>query len=82
MKGIKRRIDLGPAVVSVEWLSETEMRAEAECDEGEEAPDGLWDSERNRILLHVSLRKRPRYARQILLHELIHACCDLYHEVS
>lgn len=82
MKGIKRRIDLGPAVIRVEWVSEPTMRAETECDEGDPTPEGCWDDEGKRILLHVRLKKQPRYARQILLHEIAHAAIDLYHEVS
>ena len=81
MKGIKRTVDLGPARLHVQWADEKAMRAEAECEADEEAPDGLWDGEAT-IYLHTRLRATPRRARQILLHELIHACCDLYHEVS
>lgn len=81
MKGVKKKIDLGPAILSVEWADEASMRKHAECDEDEEGPDGLWDGE-SIIYLHVRLKKRPKYARQILLHEVAHAVLDLYHEVS
>lgn len=82
MKGIKKRIDLGPAVLSVDWVEDQIMRQETECDEGDATPDGAWDVDGKRILLHVRLKKQPRYARQILLHEIAHAVLDLYHEVS
>jgi hypothetical protein len=82
VKGIKRRIDLGPAVLTVEWADEAAMRDFLEAEADEETPDGCWDDEGKRILLHVRLKKRPRYARQILLHEVAHAVLDLYHEVS
>lgn len=82
MKGIKRTIDLGPAVIRVEWVDDVTMRAETECEEDETPPDGCWDGEQVRILLHMRLKKTPRYARQILLHEIAHAAIDLYHEVT
>ncbi len=82
MKGIKRRLDLGVAVLAVEWVSDAVMRAEAECDEGELTPDGCWDDEGKRILLHVRMKKTPRHARRIYLHEIGHAALDLYHAAS
>lgn len=81
VRGIKRKLDLGVQIVHVVWLTEAAMRDEAECDEDEDTPDGLWDDEGMRILLHKRLIKTPRYARQIYLHEIGHAALDLYHRV-
>ena len=81
IKGIKKKIDLGVAVITVDWLDDASMKMEAECEADEDAPDGLWDVETNRILLHKRLKTRPQYARQIYLHEISHAALDLYHSV-
>lgn len=81
MKGIKKRIDLGPAIIGVRWVNEVEMADITETPVGG-APDGAWDDEAVEILLHQRLKKTPRYARQILLHEIGHAALDLYHQVT
>lgn len=79
MKGIRRRIDLGPAVIAVEWVNEQTMRAETDCEDDDATPEGAWDVERDRILLLEKLQRKPKRARKILLHELGHAVNDLYH---
>ena len=81
IKGIKRKLDLGVQTIPIIWVNETEMKDELDIPEGDEAPDGAWDDEGMRILLHRRLLKMPRYARQIYLHEISHAALDLYHRV-
>lgn len=82
MKGIRQTIDLGPAVLRVEWVNETTMRAETDCEDDDPTPEGAWDSEGHRILLSDRLKRKPRRARKILLHEISHAALDLYHEAE
>ena len=82
MKGIKSRIDLGPAVISVEWVNEAAMRAETDCEADDPTPEGAWDTDSDRILLLEGLKRKPRRARRILLHELVHAVNDLYHQAE
>ena len=82
MKGIKGRIDLGPAVLRVEWVSETTMRSETDCEDDDPTPEGAWDTDADRILLLDRLKRKPRRARKILLHELVHAMNDLYHQAE
>ncbi len=79
MKGLKSRIDLGVAIIHVEWVNEQMMRSETECEPYDITPEGAWDVDGDRILLHVQLRKKPKRARKIFLHELNHAVNDLYH---
>lgn len=78
--GIKNRIDLGFASVKIEWVDDRTMRLEAECDDDEETPDGMWVSVDGTVYLLKT--QSVRKAQQILLHELAHAMLDLYHEVS
>lgn len=79
MKGIRQRIDLGAAVIRVEWVTEAVMRSETDCEDDDPTPEGAWDTDQDRILLLDQLKRRPRRARKILLHELGHAVNDLYH---
>jgi len=79
MRGVKARIDLGPAVIAVEWVSESTMRTETDCEDDDQTPEGAWDTDGDRILLLDKLKRRPKRARKILLHELSHAVNDLYH---
>lgn len=79
-RGFKRRIDLGFASIKVEWVDERTMRLEAECDDDEETPDGMWVGVDETIYLKKGLSQRK--SKQILLHELAHAMLDLYHEVT
>lgn len=82
MKGIKRRVDLGLAVIEIEWHGEKAMREEGDCEPDDPTPEGLWDVEGDRILLHEALKRKPRRARRIYLHELAHAVNDLYHQAE
>lgn len=79
MKGMKRRLDLGVAVISVEWVTEATMRDETDCEDDDATPEGAWDTDRDRILMLDKLKRNPKRARKILLHELSHAVNDLYH---
>lgn len=81
VKGIPSTLDLGVAIIKIEWLDEQQMRIDTECDAEDVTPDGAWDDDGHRILLHKRLKRRPRYARQIYLHEIGHAALDLYHVV-
>lgn len=58
------------------------MRAETECDADDPTPEGAWDTDGDRILLLESLKRKPKRARRILLHELSHAMLDLYHQAE
>lgn len=81
-KGIRKRVDLGVAVIQVEWVSDQAMRAETECEPDDPTPEGAWDTDTDRILLLDALKRKPRRARKIYLHELVHAVNDLYHQAE
>jgi Zn-dependent peptidase ImmA (M78 family) len=82
MRGIRSRIDLGPAVVHVRWVSEQLMRQETECEADDLTPEGSWDTDTDTVLLLEALKRKPRRARRIMLHELSHAVLDLYHQAE
>lgn len=74
MRRLPSRIDFGVAILNVRQLSVKDMRLEADCDEYDPTPDGLWDSEQDTIFMLRRLSQRKK--REVLAHELIHAAVD------
>lgn len=63
--------------IAVREVGEKELRDAAECEAGDDTPDGCWDSETRTIYVDRSLpRRRSRY---ILAHEFGHAFLDWQH---
>ena len=72
---VPKSIDFGFHHIEIEMITEAKMRDEAECQEGEYTPEGLWDTDLETIFLLKGLgRKRTRY---YLMHEMVHASLDM-----
>ena len=56
------------------------MREEAECEEKELTPEGLWDSDVDTIYILKNLSRHKK--RYYLMHESIHACLDLMDSID
>jgi Zn-dependent peptidase ImmA (M78 family) len=67
-------IDLFLAKIKVELISHAQMRLEAECEEDHRTPEGLWDTDNETIFIGKWLRSHRK--REVLMHELAHACLD------
>lgn len=72
---LPKYIDFGFHKILVERISEEEMWEEAECEEGDMIPEGLWDTDTGTIFLLRNLNTSN--ARYYLMHEVIHAALDL-----
>jgi len=73
-RGLPKSINLFVTEVQVTLLNKTQMREEAECEEDHVTPEGLYDGDMETIYIGRWLRRKRR--REILMHELAHACLD------
>lgn len=71
---VPSRINLGLAVVRIKQVSVRDMRLEAECEDDDPTPDGLWDADGDVILVLRKLSSRRKG--EVLLHEIQHAVID------
>ncbi len=74
MKRIPRKIDLGTYTVTVTLINKKQMREEADCDDGDVTPEGLWDVELDTVYIGRWLSAKRK--REVLFHELTHAMID------
>jgi Zn-dependent peptidase ImmA (M78 family) len=68
------KIDLRFALIHVELVSRERMREEAECEDDEPTPEGLWDVDTDTVFVGKWLRSKRK--REVMMHELAHACLD------
>ncbi len=71
---VPHRINLGLAEVRIKQVSVKDMRLEAECEDDDPTPDGLWDADNDRILVLRKLSSRRKG--EVILHEIQHAVID------
>jgi hypothetical protein len=69
-----KMIDLFVTVAHVRLVTKAEMRREAECEDDEYTPEGLWDGDLDTVYVGKWLRGKRR--REVLMHELAHCCLD------
>lgn len=74
MRGFPKSIDLKFALIEVVLVSRARMREEGECEDDESTPEGLWDTEEDTVFVGKWLPAKRR--REVLMHELAHACLD------
>ena len=67
-------IDLFCTIIYVKTVSKSEMREEAECDEDDSTPEGLYAGDQETVYIGSWLRRKRK--REVLMHELAHACLD------
>jgi hypothetical protein len=72
---LPRKIDLCFVVVHIKYVQEKRMREEAECEDDDPTPEGMWDTDTDTIW--VLKRQSRRKMRNVILHELVHAALDL-----
>lgn len=80
MRRLPKRLDLGLAYVHVKSVTKAQMREEAECDEEDVTPEGLWSDEDDTIYLGKWLSAKRK--REVLFHELTHAVLDYREHVG
>lgn len=80
MTRLPHRLDLGLALINIKLLTRKEMRVEAECEEDEATPEGMWSDEHDTIYLGRWLSQKRK--REVLFHELVHAMIDLREHVG
>jgi Zn-dependent peptidase ImmA (M78 family) len=68
-------VDFGFHKVRVERINEKRMREEAECEEEEPTPEGLWLTDLDTIYILKTLNRASQ--RYYLMHEMVHAALDL-----
>jgi Zn-dependent peptidase ImmA (M78 family) len=68
------RVDLGFALIHIRLVDKKTMREEAECEPDESTPEGLWDTDADVVYVGKWLRNKRK--REVLMHELAHACLD------
>jgi Zn-dependent peptidase ImmA (M78 family) len=71
---VPKHIDFGFHRIWINVVDEETMREEADCEEGDSTPEGLWNTDLNIIFLLKTLSWRQM--RYYLMHELVHACLD------
>lgn len=71
---LPRHVDLGVARIPVKVVSRKVMFDEADCDEDETPPDGLWSCEDETIYIGAWLPAKEK--RIVLFHEIVHAAND------
>lgn len=71
---LPKKVDFGITIIHIELVDRKKMREEAECEEDEYTPEGLWDTDRDTVFVGKWLRKKRK--REVLMHELAHACLD------
>ena len=74
MRGFPKHIDLGFVLIEVTLLGKKRMREEAECEDDEPTPEGLWDTDSDTVYIGRWLSAKRK--REVLMHELAHACLD------
>lgn len=74
MRILPKMVDFGIAVAHVELVNKAKMREEAECEEDDYTPEGLFLGDDDLVLIGNWLRKRRK--REVLMHELAHFCLD------
>ena len=74
MRGFPTYIDLRFVRIKVELLNKKRMREECEAEDDEATPEGLWDTETETVFVGKWLNAKRR--REVLMHELAHACLD------
>jgi Zn-dependent peptidase ImmA (M78 family) len=74
MRRLPRKIDFGLAVIYLRQVGARAMREEADCENDDPTPDGLWDAEADTIYLLRTLSLKRK--REVLFHELVHAAVD------
>jgi Zn-dependent peptidase ImmA (M78 family) len=74
MRGLPKSINLFVTEVHVKLMTKVQMREEAECEDDHTTPEGLYDGDVETIYIGRWLRRKRR--REILMHELAHACLD------
>jgi Zn-dependent peptidase ImmA (M78 family) len=67
-------VDFGIAKAKIELIDKRKMREEAECEEDDNTPEGLCDTDLDIVYVGNWLRKRRK--REVLMHELAHFCLD------
>ena len=76
-----RKIRVGNFVeINVRYVVRSVMRDEAEVEEDEATPEGLWDDDVDTIYVGRWLSDKRK--REVLLHELGHACWDYREHVG
>jgi Zn-dependent peptidase ImmA (M78 family) len=80
LKRIPSVIHLGLYDVRVVMLTKKAMRVEADCDEGDITPEGMWVDEDDTIYLGRWLSSKRK--REVLFHELTHAVLDYREHVG
>lgn len=68
------KIDLFVQIIQVKLVDKKTMREEAECEDDDSTPEGLWDGDNETVYVGKWLRRKRRY--EVLMHELAHACLD------
>lgn len=71
---LPRRLDLGLAAIQVRIVSRREMAEAADCESGDDPPDGLWDDEGGTIYVGRWLPAAQK--RVVFWHEMKHAVND------
>jgi len=74
MRGFPKAIDLKFALIVVLVVGKKRMREEADCEAWEATPEGLWDTEEETVYVGKWLSAKRK--REVLMHELAHACLD------
>jgi len=80
MRRLPSKIDLGLALLNVKLLTKKEMREEAECEDDDPTPEGMWCDEHDTVFLGRWLSAKRK--REVLFHELVHAMIDFREHVG
>lgn len=80
MRRLPNKLDLGLALIHIRLVAKGEMREEAECEEDDPTPEGLWADDEDTIFVGKWLSAKRK--REVLFHELIHAAIDLREHVG
>lgn len=67
-------IDLRFVRIEVKLVTRSEMREEAEAEDDESTPEGLWHGDTETVYIGKWLSSKRK--REVLMHELAHACLD------
>jgi Zn-dependent peptidase ImmA (M78 family) len=79
-KVLPKYIRFGFHQILVEQVTEEFMREEADCEDDEETPEGLWATDVDTVFILKNLSRHKK--RYYLMHECIHACLDLMDSID
>jgi Zn-dependent peptidase ImmA (M78 family) len=74
MRRLPSKIDLGLELVHVKLVTKAKMRDEADCDDDDPTPEGMWDYSEDTVYVGRWLSAKRK--REVLFHELVHAMID------